>query len=329
MKKLKYRAAREDGAQTLISNYINSFTEYEYNPERLDLVGVEKTDGKEFPFALPTTLNELDGVSDVDNLFAAIRRVQSVASKEDVKPTLTAVHLVLKGDKPFVEACDGYRLCKVFVDESYGKRDIEALIPAHACSYGAWQRRGYDTLALNSQKRQAVFFRREDTLLALETRTVEGEFINSEQLLGSAVADTENRRICLDRKQARAVFSTFVQVSKRVVYELRKSGVRIRVQGDTVEISYRIDEDEYWTETLSASGDDLNGAVVQVNPKYMLDAINSLDTKCEYVHIGLPEKSASPIFAGNLDDGNQALNIVLPMRITEPKQASGEAAASA
>jgi DNA polymerase III sliding clamp (beta) subunit (PCNA family) len=317
MRAIKYKAVRDDGNYTFITDRLSDFTEYEYSPKRLDLVGIERTDGKEFAFVSPTALDKLVGISDCDNLFAAIRRVYSIASKDAANPALTCVHLVLKGDKPFVEACDGFRLCRALVDRSYSKHEVEALISALACSYGAWQRRGYDTLSLNDESKRTVFFRSGENPGALQTHAIDGKFPDGEELINSVIASTEHRRLCLDRKQAKAVFSTFVQVSKRVAYELKNSGVRISVQGDTVTISYRIDADEYWVETLTASGDDLSGTVLQINPKFVLDAISSIDAKCEHVHIGLPENPTRPVFVGNFGEDNQTLNIVLTMRIAE------------
>lgn len=274
MSRIKAKVDRE-GSTTL---HAKTFKEVVHllSPERVDFdldEGVEVTTvlngtsknrfkgkpAKEFP-PIPT-ITEYAILIDGGTFREAVREVIYAVAREQARPILTGVHVVIKNNIMKLEASDGYRLaqCHVHIENIEGV-EYEAVIPARIWKEAA--RGDAETIYFDLYQEKAYFMVGD---MVLVSQLLEGKYPDFEAIIPKSYVtelDLDRKQLLKALKRA-AIFAKDDNLASKIVST--EQGVEIYgVSPERGDLEDQMESD-FTGESLT----------VDVNLKYMQDVLNS------------------------------------------------------
>lgn len=226
-----------------------------------------------------------------------IRQVSKAVSRDEARPILTGVLLVIEGDEIRMVATDSYRLAvRVAHLEVPAKERIEVVIPGKALEEVPKIAGSSTTVVMGISANQIVFKTGETTYV---TRRIEGTFPNYRQLIPS---DGETR-LTVDRVE-------LLEAAQRVsLLAQHNAPLRMKVADNTLTLSAVTQDVGEASEDLmvEATGQPLE---IAFNHAFLLDGLTSADDE------RLTFLASSPLKPGvfsSTDDG-EFIYLIMPVR---------------
>jgi DNA polymerase-3 subunit beta len=257
--------------------------------------------------SVPATAGEI--ASDV--FATAVNQVAIAAGKDDSLPTLTGVHIDIKGNNITLAATDRYRLAVKEITWSAKDKDNETatLLRARTLFDAAKSLAGATnvTIALSptGSNEKLVGFVSEDKTMT--SRTLDGTFPPFRHLLPTTTT-----------AEATIEVSSFLDSVRRVALVTDKTvPLRLIFSSNSLQLEAGAGDDAQATENLEIdyTGEDIN---IAFNPTFLTDGLQAVGTP--YVHIGFTGANKPAVLTGKSEpDG--AINksykyLLMPMRYT-------------
>lgn len=226
-----------------------------------------------------------------------VRQVSKAVSRDEARPVLTGILLVIDGDEIRMVATDSYRLSvRVAHLEVPAKERIEVVIPGKALEEVPKIAGASDAMTMGVSSNQIVFTTGQTTYV---TRRIEGNFPNYRQLIP---ADGETR-MTVDRME-------FLEAAQRVsLLAQHNAPLRMKIADSTLTLSAV-------TQDVGEASEDLmvesSGPALEIafNHAFLLDGITSSDDD------RLSFYATSPLKPGvfTATDGGSYVYLVMPVR---------------
>jgi len=226
-----------------------------------------------------------------------IRQVSKAVSRDEARPILTGVLLVIDGDEIRMVATDSYRLAvRVSHLEVPAKERIEVVIPGKALEEVPKIAGSASTVVMGVSANQIVFRTGETTYV---TRRIEGTFPNYRQLVPS---DGETR-ISVDRVE-------LLEAAQRVsILAQHNAPLRMKIADNTLTLSAVTQDVGEASEDLmiEATGQPLE---IPFNHPFLLDGLNSADDE------RLTFLASSPLKPGvfSSSENGEFIYLIMPVR---------------
>jgi len=257
--------------------------------------------------SVPATAGEI--ASDV--FATAVNQVAIAAGKDDSLPTLTGVHIDIKGNNITLAATDRYRLAVKEITWSAKDKDNETatLLRARTLFDAAKSLAGATnvTIALSptGSNEKLVGFVSEDKTMT--SRTLDGTFPPFRHLLPTTTT-----------AEATIEVSSFLDSVRRVALVTDKTvPLRLIFSSNSLQLEAGAGDDAQATENLEIdyTGEDIN---IAFNPTFLTDGLQAVGTP--YVHIGFTGANKPAVLTGKSEpDGaiNESYKyLLMPMRYT-------------
>ncbi len=272
-------------------------------------------------FTLPTLpVNEYPNLPSVpasageisSDVFAtAVNQVAIAAGKDDSLPTLTGVHIDIKGNNITLAATDRYRLAVKEITWNSKDKDGESatLLRARTLFDAAKSLAGSSnvTIALSptGSNEKLVGFLSEDKTMT--SRTLDGTFPPFRHLLPTTTTAEATIEVAL-----------FLDSVRRVALVTDKTvPLRLVFSSNSLQLEAGAGDDAQATENLEIDyvGEDIN---IAFNPTFLTDGLQAVGTP--YVHIGFTGANKPAVLTGKSEpDGaiNESYKyLLMPMRYT-------------
>src|SRR5262245_9595525 len=229
-----------------------------------------------------------------------INRVARAASRDEARPVLTGVLVMVEGDELTMVATDSYRLAvkRTKLDTEVPER-LEANVPARALRELARliEAAGEDSLRVWLTRNQALFGIGQ---VSLSSRLIDGQFPNHDQLL----PESYDHEVKLPRTE-------FLEVTRRVSQlAQRNAALRLSFSDGELVVSAETPDLGDAREALPAP---YSGELLEIgfNPEFVRDGLESIDSD-EVVL-----KLISPLRPGLLEPsaGDDFSYLVMPIRL--------------
>lgn len=230
-------------------------------------------------------------------LGSMVKQVSKAVSRDEARPVLTGILLVIDGEEIRMVATDSYRLgVRVAHLEVPAKERIEVVIPGKALEEVPKVAGASDTVTMGVSSNQIVFTSGMTTYV---TRRIEGNFPNYRQLIP---ADGETR-ITIDRQE-------LLEAAQRVsVMAQHNAPLRMKIADNTLTLSAATQDIGEASEDLmvEATGNPLE---IAFNHVFLLDGVTSSDEE------KLVFFATSPLKPGVFTsaDGSSYVYLIMPVR---------------
>jgi DNA polymerase-3 subunit beta len=256
---------------------------------------------------VPATAGEI--ASDVFS--TAVNQVAIAAGKDDSLPTLTGVHIDIKGNNITLAATDRYRLAVKEITWTAQDKDNETatLLRARTLFDAAKSLAGSSnvTIALSptGSNEKLVGFVSEDKTMT--SRTLDGTFPPFRHLLPTTTT-----------AEATIEVASFLDSVRRVALVTDKTvPLRLIFSSNLLQLEAGAGDDAQATESLEIdyTGEDIN---IAFNPTFLTDGLQAIGTP--YVHIGFTGANKPAVLTGK-SESDGAINesykyLLMPMRYT-------------
>lgn len=219
----------------------------------------------DFP-AVPEITKGISLTIPVKDMKKALQQVVFAASNDETRPVLTGVFLNTQDKSLFTAATDSYRLAeKRLIKVS---QDVSLLIPATALQeLLRILPDDIESIELYADAQQ-VLFKAGD--IELITRLIDAQYPDYRKLIPTKFSTVAT----VDRDE----FTAIAKVSSLFARESAGS-ITIKVDEDDKKISITSIASQLGENTSSAPAEITGGGEVTLNSRYLLDALNGLDTK--------------------------------------------------
>ena len=272
-------------------------------------------------FTLPTlATNEYPNLPNVppaagiipSDIFAtAVNQVAIAAGKDDSLPTLTGVHVDIKGDNITLAATDRYRLAVKEIKWTAQTADLETTTLLRARTLfdaaKALSSSSNVTIALSpsSSNEKLVGFLSDDKTMT--SRTLDGTFPPFRHLLPTTTT-----------AEAIIEVAPFLDSVRRVALVTDKTvPLRLIFSANSLQLEAGAGDDAQATENLEIdyTGEDIN---IAFNPTFLTDGLQAIGTP--FVHIGFTGANKPAVLSGK-SEADGAINesykyLLMPMRYT-------------
>jgi len=233
----------------------------------------------------------------VNQMGAMVRQVSKAVSRDEARPILTGILLVIDGDQIRMVATDSYRLAiRTSKIETPATERIEAVVPGKALEEVPKIAGSAKTVTMGLSSNQIVFTAGETTYV---TRRIEGTFPNYNQLVPSDGAT----RMTVDRVE-------LLEAAQRVsLLAQHNAPVRMKISESTLTLSAVTQDVGEASEDLmiESSGDPLE---IAFNHVFLIDGVaSSDDERLTFIASG-PLKPG--VFSAS-DDGDYTY-LIMPVR---------------
>jgi DNA polymerase-3 subunit beta len=257
--------------------------------------------------AIPPTA----GIIASDIFATAVNQVAVAAGKDDSLPTLTGVHVDIKGDNITLAATDRYRLAVKEITWTAQTSDLETstLLRARTLfdAAKALSSSSNVTIALSpssSNEKLVGFLSDKKTMTS---RTLDGTFPPFRHLLPTTTT-----------AEATIEVAPFLDSVRRVALVTDKTvPLRLIFSANSLQLEAGAGDDAQATENLEIdyTGEDIN---IAFNPTFLTDGLQAIGTP--YVHIGFTGANKPAVLTGK-NEATGAINesykyLLMPMRYT-------------
>lgn len=251
------------------------------------------------------------GIIASDIFATAVNQVAVAAGKDDSLPTLTGVHVDIKGDNITLAATDRYRLAVKEITWTAQTSDLETstLLRARTLfdAAKALSSSSNVTIALSpssSNEKLVGFLSDEKTMTS---RTLDGTFPPFRHLLPTTTT-----------AEATIEVAPFLDSVRRVALVTDKTvPLRLIFSANSLQLEAGAGDDAQATENLEIdyTGEDIN---IAFNPTFLTDGLQAIGTP--YVHIGFTGANKPAVLTGK-NEATGAINesykyLLMPMRYT-------------
>ena len=235
----------------------------------------------------------------VPALSRAVKQVSRAVSRDETRPILTGVLMVVEGPTLRLVATDSYRLAVCEVDIENAGGDVSVVIPGKALEEVAKLSSGLDSVSMGVSENQIVF---EFGTTVFVSRRIEGTFPNYRQL----IPKEEQTTVTLPREELlEAVRRVSLMAQHNTPLRLKSS-----VDDKTLTLSATTQDVGEATEDLmvEAEGTDVE---IAFNHAFLVDGISSSDGETIRVHV------VSPLKPGVLRSPDEPgfLYLLMPVRL--------------
>jgi DNA polymerase-3 subunit beta len=233
----------------------------------------------------------------VAQMGSMVRQVSKAVSRDEARPILTGILLVIEGDSIKMVATDSYRLAiRSSKLETPAAERIEIVVPGKALEEVPKVSGGAETVTMGVSSNQIVFTTGEITYV---TRRIEGTFPNYNQL----VPADGSTRMTVDRME-------LLEAAQRVsLLAQHNAPVRMKMSESTLTLSAVTQDVGEATEDLMVemSGDPLE---IAFNHVFLLDGVASSDNE------RLTFIASGPLKPGvfSAADGSEYTYLIMPVR---------------
>ena len=272
-------------------------------------------------FTLPTLATEeypnlptvppAAGIIPSDIFATAVNQVAIAAGKDDSLPTLTGVHVDIKGDNITLAATDRYRLAVKEIKWTAQTADLETTTLLRARTLfdaaKALSSSSNVTIALSpsSSNEKLVGFLSDDKTMT--SRTLDGTFPPFRHLLPTTTT-----------AEAIIEVAPLLDSVRRVALVTDKTvPLRLIFSANSLQLEAGAGDDAQATENLEIdyTGEDIN---IAFNPTFLTDGLQAIGTP--FVHIGFTGANKPAVLSGK-SEANGAINesykyLLMPMRYT-------------
>ena len=272
-------------------------------------------------FTLPTlpaneypnlpTIPPAAGIIASDIFATAVNQVAVAAGKDDSLPTLTGVHVDIKGDNITLAATDRYRLAVKEIKWSAQSADLETATLLRARTLfdaaKALSSSSNVTIALSpvGSNEKLVGFLSDDKTMT--SRTLDGTFPPFRHLLPTTTT-----------AEATIEVAPFLDSVRRVALVTDKTvPLRLIFSVNSLQLEAGAGDDAQATENLEIdyTGEDIN---IAFNPTFLTDGLQAIGTP--FVHIGFTGANKPAVLSGK-SEADGAINegykyLLMPMRYT-------------
>ncbi|MEN6430267.1 MAG: DNA polymerase III subunit beta, partial [Coriobacteriales bacterium] len=252
-------------------------------------------DFPKFPDVTPSVMVSLP----TDVFSNVVHQVSKAVSRDETRPVLTGVLVVVEQDSLKMVATDSYRLCvrEVSVEGSGGS--LEAVVPGRAIEDVSRLALSSERMGLGVSENQVVFTFGETTFVS---RRIEGSFPNYRQLLPQGY----ETRVIIDRLE-------LIDAVKRVsLMAVHNSPIRVKITPDerVVTLTAQTQDIGEAREDLEA---DAAGSPIEIafNHAYLADGISVADSDKIAIEV------VSPLKPGVIKpaEGDDFIYLLMPVRI--------------
>ena len=272
-------------------------------------------------FTLPTLATEeypnlptvppAAGIIPSDIFATAVNQVAIAAGKDDSLPTLTGVHVDIKGDNITLAATDRYRLAVKEIKWTAQTADLETTTLLRARTLfdaaKALSSSSNVTIALSpsSSNEKLIGFLSDDKTMT--SRTLDGTFPPFRHLLPTTTT-----------AEAIIEVAPLLDSVRRVALVTDKTvPLRLIFSANSLQLEAGAGDDAQATENLEIdyTGEDIN---IAFNPTFLTDGLQAIGTP--FVHIGFTGANKPAVLSGK-SEANGAINesykyLLMPMRYT-------------
>ena len=272
-------------------------------------------------FTLPTlateeypnlpTIPPTAGIIPSDIFATAVNQVAIAAGKDDSLPTLTGVHVDIKGDNITLAATDRYRLAVKEIKWTAQTADLETTTLLRARTLfdaaKALSSSSNVTIALSpsSSNEKLIGFLSDDKTMT--SRTLDGTFPPFRHLLPTTTT-----------AEAIIEVAPLLDSVRRVALVTDKTvPLRLIFSTNSLQLEAGAGDDAQATENLEIdyTGEDIN---IAFNPTFLTDGLQAIGTP--FVHIGFTGANKPAVLSGK-SEANGAINesykyLLMPMRYT-------------
>ena len=272
-------------------------------------------------FTLPTLATEeypnlptvppAAGIIPSDIFATAVNQVAIAAGKDDSLPTLTGVHVDIKGDNITLAATDRYRLAVKEIKWTAQTADLETTTLLRARTLfdaaKALSSSSNVTIALSpsSSNEKLIGFLSDDKTMT--SRTLDGTFPPFRHLLPTTTT-----------AEAIIEVAPLLDSVRRVALVTDKTvPLRLIFSTNSLQLEAGAGDDAQATENLEIdyTGEDIN---IAFNPTFLTDGLQAIGTP--FVHIGFTGANKPAVLSGK-SEANGAINesykyLLMPMRYT-------------
>jgi len=220
------------------------------------------------------------------------------ASKNDVRPILTAVNMTFNKDKSVIVATDSHRLSRVFIDGIKSENDEVSLsVPATILDQAL---KSFDltkdVIILPSQN--SIAFANGNTVL--NSRLLEGNYPDTSRLIPTDF----NTDLVVNRKELIDGLELLQAISSN-------STINLKVDSMFVELSAKGTGTKGTKEIVFESYDGLEDFSISFSPLYLLDALKRITDTSVLLRFNGPMQ---PFVAVSTDSESKATQLILPVR---------------
>jgi len=227
----------------------------------------------------------------------ALQQVIFAASSDDARPVLTGLFLHTIGGKLYIAATDSYRLAEKMIGPQ--ESDVSLLLPAQSLQDVLRVMRD-DTTAVSVQydQQQARF---SVGSVELVTRLIEGKYPDYRKLLPKDYSTTATLKR-VDLQEITKVSSLFAREAA--------GGVTLTVDETKKEVSIRSIASQVGENNAVAEAAISGEAVITMNSRYILDALNAFDS--EKIQLNINGKLDPCVLTD--PDNDEYLHVVMPVK---------------
>jgi DNA polymerase-3 subunit beta len=257
---------------------------------------INGTPADDFP-EMPTIDNGSILQLTATDLKTALQQVLFAASSDDARPVLTGLYLHTTNGKLYAVATDSYRLAEKMIGKE--EKEVSLLLPASSLQdVLRVMRDDTTTVSVNYDEQQARF---SVGSVELVTRLIEGNYPDYRKLLPSEYATTATLN--------RADLQEITKVSSLFAREAA-GGVTVTIEEEKKEVSIRSIASQVGENNAVAEAEVSGDAVITMNSRYILDALNAFEGKKIQVNVN-----------GKLDpcvltdpENDDYLHVVMPVK---------------
>lgn len=224
-------------------------------------------------------------------------------SRDELRPQLTGLYLMISKSEIRVVTTDGHRLVKMTTTHNgYSGKKQDVIVPAKAMQTVSRIAEGDGDAEILFGERQ-LGFRIGDTVL--NTKLIEGRYPNYD-----AVIPSENKNILkLDLDQFGSAVRRAVIFSNEISRQ-----IRLKLSNDSVEIN--VEDIEQGNEGHETVPCDYKGEPMEIgyNASYVLDVLKQVDTGEVRFELGSPT-SAGVVRPAEQEEKEDLLMLIMPVRL--------------
>ncbi|MEW5706631.1 MAG: DNA polymerase III subunit beta [Actinomycetota bacterium] len=233
---------------------------------------VKTMPAEDYP-GFPTLQKDIVIVVDGKKLSEAVKQVIKAASKDETRPILCGILLVIEKGRLRLVATDSYRLS--IRETAIGGKDVElkAIVPAR-CMDEVSRVCNNEEVEVGLAKNQICFKTKSTTIVS---RLIEGNFPNYQQLL----PDGCEVKVKLNREG-------FINSLKRVsILAQNNTLVKIKIMSSSIQLMAASVDIGSAVEELEAQVDG-EGMEIAFNPQFLVDGLNSISEEEVFIELNSP-----------------------------------------
>ena len=255
--------------------------------------GTPADDFPEMPTIEKGDILEIPG----SDLKIALQQVLFAASSDDARPVLTGLYLHTTNGKLYAAATDSYRLAEKMIGNE--EKELSILIPASSLQdVLRVMRDDASAIRIHYDEQQARF---SVGPVELVTRLIEGNYPDYRKLLPKDFATTAVMKRS-DLQEITKVSSLFAREAA--------GGVTVTINDEKKEVSIRSIASQVGENNAVAEADVSGDAVITMNSRYILDALNAFEGSKIQVNVN---GKLDPCVLTDPDSDNY-LHVVMPVK---------------